>query len=239
MHSDPVRLFQTQPHACGYFPERLAGQLVVDPDHPDPAALYDLALERGFRRSGAQLYLPHCQDCRACRPSRIDVAGFRPDRSQRRTLRDNRDLQIRLLAADLDPERLDLYRRYLRHRHPGGGMDAPGPEDFLGFLTAPWSPTRFMEFRLDGELLAVAVIDIGDRGVSAVYTFYAPEHAGRGLGTLAILQQIELARQRGLAWVYLGFWIEAHPKMDYKRRFQPLQLRGERGWAPMPPPAAR
>ena len=235
MRSDLIRLFQTPPQACGYYPERSAQNLLIDPHQPDLAGLYGAALEQGFRRAGDQLYLPRCSACQACIPTRIEAAAFRPDRSQRRNLRDNADVQISLQPAQYNQERFDLYARYLRWRHPDGGMDEAEPGDFTHFLRADWSPTWFMEFRLAGELIAVAVTDICEQGLSAVYTFYAPEHASRGLGTFAVLQQVELARQRELAWVYLGFWIAGHPKMDYKRRFQPLQLRGSRGWKPMLP----
>jgi arginine-tRNA-protein transferase len=76
----------------------------------------------------------------------------------------------------------------------------------------------------------VAVTDVCANGISAVYTFYDPAETARSLGTCAILQQIELARRRGMPWLYLGFWIDGHPKMDYKRRFRPLQVRGTDGW---------
>lgn len=235
MRSDVIRLFQTQPQACGYYPERQAQNLVIDPELPQPGQLYARALAQGFRRTGGQLYLPHCSHCQACTPARIDVAAFRPDRSQRRNLRDNADLECSLHTAGLNAERFQLYARYLRWRHPDGGMDVATPEDFSQFLYADWSPTQFMEFRLAEQLIALAVIDSCENAISAVYTFYAPEHAGRGLGTLAILQQVALARQHGLPWVYLGFWIAGHPKMDYKQRFQPLQLRQGTGWKTMPP----
>ena len=48
------------------------------------------------------------------------------------------------------------------------------------------------------------------------------------------LQQAALARRRQLPWLYLGFWIDGHPKMDYKRRFKPLQIRTATGWEVMP-----
>jgi arginine-tRNA-protein transferase len=109
-------------------------------------------------------------------------------------------------------------------------MDEADASDFRRFLTAPWSPTVFLELRLDKRLLGVAVTDVCPNGASAVYTFFDPAEATRSLGTYAILQQVELARQRGLPWLYLGFWIAGHPKMDYKRRFKPLQVRSAEGW---------
>jgi arginine-tRNA-protein transferase len=113
-------------------------------------------------------------------------------------------------------------------------MDDAEASDFRRFLTAPWSPTLFMELRLGERLLAVAVTDVCLNGISAVYTFFDPGESARSLGTYAILQQVEFARRRGMPWLYLGFWIDGHPKMDYKRRFRPLQIRTADGWVTMP-----
>ncbi|WP_199097375.1 arginyltransferase [Dyella sp. ASV21] len=234
MRSDRVRLFQTLPHTCGYFAERTAQNLVIDPAAPQLDQLYGPALERGFRRAGGHLYYPYCTQCRACTPCRVDVANFTPDRTQRRCLKSNADLQVVESMAGYNAERHALYERYLRQRHPGGGMDEADASDFRRFLTAPWSPTLFLEIRKDTRLLAVAVTDVCLQGLSAVYTFYDPDEAARSLGTYAILQQVALAQRRGLPWVYLGFWIAGHPKMDYKRRFRPLQIRTSEGWVTMP-----
>lgn len=234
MRSERVRLFQTLPHDCGYFAERTAQNMVIDPAAPQLDQLYGPALERGFRRAGGHLYYPHCPQCRACTPCRIDIANFTPDRSQRRCLKRNTDLTVVECMAGYNAERHALYERYLRTRHAGGGMDDADASDFRRFLTAPWSPTMFMEFRHGKRLLGVAVTDVCLHGLSAVYTFFDPDEQTRSLGTFAILQQVEMARRRGLPWLYLGFWIEGHPKMDYKRRFQPLHIRTTQGWQPMP-----
>ena len=136
-----------------------------------------------------------------------------------------------IVPARYSHEYFALYRRYLDARHAGGGMDNPDPQDFTRFLYTAWSPTSFLELRDAGdELLAVAVTDITAAGLSAVYTFYDPKHEARGLGTHAILRQIELAREREIAHLYLGYWIEGHSKMDYKARFRPLELLTADGW---------
>lgn len=230
MRSERVRLFQTLPHACGYFPGRTAQNLVLDPAAPSLDRLYPDSLTYGFRRAGGHLYHPRCPGCRACVPCRIPVAAFRPDRSQRRCLRRNAGLLQIESEAGFSAERHALYSRYLRRRHRGGGMDDAEPEDFERFLTAPWSPTLFLELRDAERLLAVAVTDVCRSGLSAVYTFFDPDERARGLGTLAILRQVELARRLGLEHVYLGFWIAGHPKMDYKRRFRPLQVLVDGTW---------
>ena len=234
MRSEHVRLFQTLPHTCGYYAERTAQNLVIDPAAPNLDKLYGPALEHGFRRAGGHLYLPHCGNCHACTPCRIDVEGFVPDRAQRRCTRRNADLTLTACRPGYNAERHALYAKYLRHRHPGGGMDEAAASDFRRFLTAPWSPTEFLELRCGDRLLAVAVTDVTGQGLSAVYTFFDPDEAARSLGTYAILAQVELARRRGLPFVYLGFWIKDHPKMDYKRRFHPLQVRTAAGWQTLP-----
>ena len=235
MRSERVRLFQTLPHPCGYYAERTAQNLVIDPAAPRLDQLYGPALERGFRRAGGHLYYPNCPQCRACTPCRIDVEHFTPDRAQRRCLKRNADLEVVECMAGYNAERHGLYERYLRTRHSGGGMDEADASDFRRFLTAPWSPTLFLEFRKGAQLLAVAVTDVCINGLSAVYTFFDPDESARSLGTYAILQQVQLARRRGLPWLYLGFWIEGHGKMDYKRRFRPLQVRTREGWVPLSP----
>lgn len=234
MRSSIVRLFQTLPHPCGYFSDRTAQNLVIDPSTPQLERIYGRALEMGYRRAGGHVYLPQCEGCRACVPARIPVDRFVPDRSQRRCLRRNEDVAVRVMPARRTDELFALYERYLASRHPGGGMDNPRPQDFERFLYTEWSPTRLVEFRLGERLLAVAVTDFCNEGLSAVYTFFDPDEERRSLGSFAILSQIELARRHGFPHVYLGYWIAGHPKMDYKTRFRPLELLEGGEWREAP-----
>lgn len=231
MRSESIRLLKTLPHPCGYFAERTAQNLVIDPLAADLPQIFDLALTRGFRRAGGHIYRPACPRCRACVPARVDVAKFQPNRSMRRTIARNRDLEVAIEDARYSDECFALYRRYLEARHYGGGMDDAAAEDFTRFLTSPWSPTRFVTFRARGRLLAVAVTDFSALGLSAVYTFFEPDEQARGLGTHAILTQIEIARERGLPHLYLGYWIATHPKMGYKAAFRPLETLRSDGWS--------
>lgn len=224
MRSDIVRLFQTLPHACGYYPERSAQNLVIDPSSPQLPGIYEPSLQRGYRRAGGQVYVPHCVACKACVACRIPCAHFRPDRAQRRCAERNADLSISIERADFTQERFDLYQRYLHARHRDGGMDDAHSDDFSRFLYADWSPTRFIELRDGDRLVAVAVTDFCGKGLSAVYTFYDPDESARSLGTFSILSQIKIARQQNIDHLYLGFWIAGHPKMDYKQRFNPLEV---------------
>lgn len=230
MKSDLIRVFQTLEHPCGYFVQRKARNLVIDPLARGLPQVYANALERGFRRSGGHVYRPHCMGCTACIASRIPVTEFVPDRSQRRCAKRNANLALRVVAPVRTKENFALYQRYLAARHRDGGMDDPDAEDFERFLACAWSPTRFVELREGDRLLAVAVTDVLPQALSAVYTFYDPDESERGLGTCAILRQIDLARSNGLPHLYLGYWIADHPKMHYKARFRPLERLVEGRW---------
>lgn len=234
-NDDNLRLFHSAPHPCGYWPGRQARDLVLDPRDPRLAALYSMALEWGFRRSGDIVYRPSCGSCHACVPVRIPVAAFAPDRSQRRCLARNADVETHVVSPACTDEYLALYRRYLSSRHAGGGMDDHGAHEFEQFLIGAWNDSRFLELRERGShrLLAVAVTDRVPEALSAVYTFYDPDEATRGLGTLSILRQVEWARRDGRAHLYLGYWIDGHPKMHYKRRFRPLEGFDGRTWQPL------
>lgn len=225
-----LRLFTTGIHACPYFGDRPARLGFVDPRLPLDPARYEVLLAHGFRRSGEQVYRPMCPGCSACRSLRLPVSRFRPRRRHRRCRRDNASVALVSRGRVLDPEHHALYERYVCARHPGGGMDDADPELYWRFLTADWCPTEFLELREDGRLLGVAVVDVTPAALSAVYTFYDPDLPQRGLGTLAILLQIQEARRRGCDWLYLGYWIEDCPRMAYKADFRPHEVFTPEGW---------
>lgn len=224
-----LRLLLSAEHNCSYLPGRPARHLVADPLVVNNQVYSQLAT-LGFRRSGDHVYRPHCRGCKACLSLRIPVRAFRPNRSQRRTWNRNRDLQVRCLKPVFDFEHYQLFSRYLQARHPGGGMDDSSPESYLSFITAGWSDTLLYEFRRGGRLLAVAIVDRLDNGLSAVYTFFDPTETARGLGTYAILWQLADARRQELEWVYLGYWVQECHKMAYKANFRPHQVFVGGGW---------
>ncbi len=225
-----LALYASAPHRCGYLPEACAVSLFVDPEAPLERALYSALVDEGFRRSGRYVYRPHCPHCAACVPVRIPVDAFTPGRTMRRTWRANADLQVTAVAPVFSAEHYDLYRRYVHARHGGGAMDHDDPERYLDFLSSPWGETHFYEFRCAADLMAVAVVDYLEHGLSAVYTFFDPNEMQRGLGTYAVLWQIDTARRLGLPFVYLGYWVRDCRKMHYKTRFRPHEVYVEGRW---------
>ncbi len=230
---EALALYLTSEHDCSYLPGRRAQTLFVDPTARIDSATYQALVDQGFRRSGSHLYRPACRGCAACVPVRVPVADFAPDRSQRRVWRRSRaDLSLRDTPAVFRPSHFDLYRRYLEQRHPEGSMAEEATEhSYRRFLVEPWGgTTRFIELRLADRLVAVAVTDVLDHGLSAVYTFFEPSLADRSLGTFAVLAQIALARRMGLDHLYLGYWIRDSRKMSYKERFRPIEVWSGQAW---------
>lgn len=219
-------------HECNYLPQRMAGSLMVDPAHAITGTLFQTLLDHGFRRSGPYIYRPYCLGCLQCLATRLAVGAFVPNRSMRRIWRRNLDLTVSDHQPMFNREHYDLYRRYLAARHADGPMDNDTSDDYLAAMVHPQVTTRFHEFRCQGRLVMVAVVDETPFGLSAVYTFFDPELASRSLGTHAILWEIDRAQRMDKKWLYLGYWIANCQKMNYKTRFQPLQVRHGGRWIP-------
>ncbi|MFT6429368.1 MAG: arginine-tRNA-protein transferase [Halopseudomonas sp.] len=225
-----LKFYATHPHACSYLPDERATTLFLDPQLPIDVETYSHLSELGFRRSGDHLYRPHCQACSACVASRVPAADFAPSRQQKRIIKRNVDLEVSPQPPRLTDEIYELYAHYIESRHADGDMYPPSRQQFDSFLVRDWPFSLFYEFRLDGVLLAVAVTDHMLNGLSAVYTFFHPDHPGRSLGRFAILWQIEEARRTGMDAVYLGYWIKNCRKMSYKTEYRPLEMLANQRW---------
>jgi arginine-tRNA-protein transferase len=216
-----VTLLTMGSHPCPYLPDRVArdrARLATQM----PPALYHRFMDAGFRRSGRLIYQPACPTCRACRPIRVPVAGFRPSRSQRRTRKRNADLIVTVGSPEPTDEKFDLYRRYVCKRH---GAADPAEDDFASFLYD--SPVQTVEFTYrdgSGRLLAVGICDVCPHAMSSVYFYFDPHERRRGLGTFGVMREIAYAAEAGIPHYYLGFWIEGCRTMHYKAEFAPNEV---------------
>ena len=225
-----LQFYATAPYGCSYLPDRAARSQVATPSHLIDTPLYSDLVRSGFRRSGIFTYRPWCDNCNACVPVRIPVQQFIANRSQNRALHQHGNLQARERPLIFDEEHYQLYIRYQFARHAGGGMDQDGRDQFSHFLLQSQVDTRLVEFREDGKLRMISIIDCLNDGLSSVYTYFDPDLPKTSFGTYAILWQIQVCKQLKRPYVYLGYWIRDSHKMNYKQRFRPLEGRVEGQW---------
>jgi arginine-tRNA-protein transferase len=231
-HSNTLQFYQDKGHACSYLDDQQARNIYPDPNLPMSNVLYSRLIQLGFRRSGDFSYRPYCDECQACVPVRINHQQFVANRSQRRCLKRNQDITMKVVDPFFDERHFELYQHYISQRHIGGGMDDPSPESYMGFIHSGWSDTVLLEFHLQHKLVGVAVTDLVGDGASAFYTFFDPDLDKRSLGTYAILQQLELIKGHRLPYLYLGYWIKNCRKMSYKQNFSGLEGFIKQRWQP-------
>ena len=216
-----VRLSVIPEHECPYFPDRVARSRAFRVGRMPPE-VYHVFMDAGFRRSGQIVYQPTCATCRACVPVRVPVGQFAPSKSQRRCERRNADLVVTVGEPRPTEEKFDLYRRYVRDRHQGEEPDVASFEEFL--YASPVHTLEFAYRDVAGRLLAVGICDASAWSLSSVYFYFDPADQRRGLGTYGALREITYAREAGIPYYYLGFWIDGCRTMQYKRDFRPNEL---------------
>jgi arginyl-tRNA--protein-N-Asp/Glu arginylyltransferase len=224
-------LYATPPMPCPYLPGRTERRVVTELTGGDAGRLHDLLSRAGFRRSHSIAYAPACPGCNACQAIRVVVEDFQPSRSHRRVLRLNRGLTARLVQASATLEQYELFSVYQKSRHASGDMAKMDYFDYQALIEDSPVDTALAEFRdAAGELVAICLVDLLGDGLSAVYSFFSTSEDYQSLGTLMVLWLIDLARAKGMPYVYLGYWIADCAKMSYKVRFRPVEVRTSTGW---------
>ena len=240
-----LQFYVTTAYACGYLPGQRAQSLIATPQHLVDARVYSVLIQQGFRRSGKVAYRPHCKNCNACTPVRLLVDDFMPSRTQRRSFKQHQTLSVSILPLAFHQEHFELYTSYQTARHNEKMNDEKSNGDiteekekvkvsqYREFLVESNVETLLIEFKLDGQLKMVSVVDVLSDGISAVYTFYETSDLHTSYGTFNIMWLNEWTLNLRLPYLYLGYWIKDSKKMAYKQNFKPQQALIDGEWQPL------
>ena len=260
-HTLPIapQFYVTAPQPCPYLDGRMERKLFTALQGEHAQKLNDALSKQGFRRSQNVLYRPSCAECSACLSARIRVADFKPSRTQKRVLKKNEDLTRNATSPWATEDQFQLFRRYLDTRHADGGMADMDIFEFAAMIEETPIRSRVIEYTRpvdgadpggsdrygsdrygsdhDSRLAAVCLTDVFDDGLSMVYSFYDPAMNARSLGSYIILDHVEIAREAGLPYVYLGYWVPGSRKMGYKASFDALEIFKGGQWTDLGSPA--
>ena len=232
--------FSEEEKSCVYLPDQqsLTEYEVAAGLTPEE---YEARMNAGWRKFGRVLFRPNCPTCRECRPIRIPIEEFAPDRSQTRNLRRNADLIVRYGPPVVDTERVTLYNRYQAAQETRKGWPEAGKtEEEYGqiFLINPLPMAEVSVW--EGETLrAVALTEITPNTLSGVYHYHEPDCRERGLGVFVMLHCLELTYRLQKPYAYFGYYVADCASLNYKARFRPCEIWDENADAWIPPPGTK
>lgn len=234
------RFFVTSPSPCPYLPGKQERKVSTELTGVHATELNDALGRIGFRRSQGVAYRPSCAGCTACVSVRVVTPEFGPNASQRKLLKRHADLEVTPCRPWATDEQFQLLRRYLASRHPGGGMAGMDEEDYADMVEHSPVNSLVMEYREPaahgrrGRLIGACLTDRQADGLSMIYSFFDADIPDRpGLGNFIIMDHIVRARDAGLPYVYLGYWVKGSSRMAYKVRYRPIEVLGPAGWRRM------
>ncbi|AXX93095.1 arginyltransferase [Malaciobacter molluscorum LMG 25693] len=188
---------------------------------------YQNMLEHGWRRFGKMHFVPECKGCTKCISMRIDVKNYKFSKSEKRVISKNNDTKLYIQTPTITKEHLDLYDKY--HRFMNEKKQWPyqpiTPDDYVrSYVQGKDKFTKEFLYFKDEKLVAVALVDILPKSISAIYCFYDHDYADLSLGKFSILAQIKIAKELDIPYIYLGYWIKNHYSMGYKELYKPFEI---------------
>lgn len=220
-----LEIFEANNGSCPYLENRQWYSYTFKSEKLD-SMIYESLLTHGFRRSGQFFYKNNCPDCCECVAMRVPVERFVLSKSQKRTWRKNRDIEVVWHPVSFDEESYQLYQHYSVGKH---GTET-SIKNYWDFLVNSAVDTIMMRYYLQNKLVGVGWLDKLPNSLSSVYFAYDLEFNYRRLGIFSVLKELELARELRKSFLHLGFWVADCKAMSYKQQFKPHQLLQEESW---------
>ncbi|RBQ28116.1 arginyltransferase [Aliarcobacter vitoriensis] len=218
--------FFEENRSCSYF-EKEASDIRYQYINSCSISDYQKKLERGWRRFGKMHFVPECKTCTKCVSMRIDVENYKFSKSDKRVFSKNKDTKLYIRKPTLTMEHLNLYDKYHKFMHDK--KDWPySPitvDDYAkSYVEGSDDYAREFLYMKDDKLIGVALVDVLPKSISAIYCYYDHEYSDLSIGKFSILAQIKIAKELNVPYVYLGYWIDNHYSMGYKRAYQPFEV---------------
>jgi len=218
--------FCTLEYDCSYLPDKKA-RMYYKYTSESNKVFNSAVIERGWRRFGNYYFYPVCKGCNECKSLRIDVKNFKLTKSQRRVIKKNKDTKMHIREPRLNSSHLKLYDKYHKWKAQKDGWNykpISTSEYYENFVEGASDFGKEVAYIRDNKLVGLDLIDILEDGVSAIYFFYDPDYSKYSLGIYSLLYQIYLAKDLGLKYIYLGYWVDGCKAFAYKPKFKPQEI---------------
>lgn len=216
-------LFQPVTEECPYIdgiPSIYENLLVVELEDEDLEALLNI----GFRHFGEIFFRPLCGHCLRCISVRIPVQRFSPSKSVRRMFNRAKGLRVTLENPTPSTAAFELYSRHKKRFKRKNYEVHESYEHYVRSFFHPYRFNRMLTVRDGDVLVAVSHLDVTANAMSAVYCYFDEKYGRFSPGKLAVYKEIELAKEMGAQWLYLGYYIPKNRHTEYKIEFKPNQL---------------
>ncbi len=218
--------FSTLESRCAYLPDRrmrMEYKYIED----CPTLLNQKLVQRGWRRFGEYYSRPNCPTCKECLSLRIDAKNFKFSKSANRTIRKNKDTKIIIQKPTITISHLRLYEKYHRFMEKKKGWKhyeiSPNSYHEL-YVSGAMEFGKEILYFIQNRLVGVDLVDFLPDGISSIYFYYDTDYSNFSLGRFSLYEQIKLAKEYGLEWVYLGYYVKECPSLNYKANYKPYQI---------------
>ena len=213
------------PYLIGKIEKRIATDISIN------KKIYEELSLNGFRRVENWMYRPVCDNCSACKSYRVDIAKFKITKSLKWVLKNFENFSCSLVKNISTKENFELFKKYQLARHTGGSMSDMDEDEFTSMIETSPINTSLLEFRdRYKNLIGTVLLDIDEKNLSAVYSFFDPKFIKLGLGNYMIIQCVLFGQSKKYKYLYLGYYIEELSSMSYKSRFRPGQILNNNEW---------
>lgn len=184
-------------------------------------------VSRGWRRFGHYYSRPACEACQACQSMRIDALDFLFSKSVKRVMKKNASTRVLVRKPSISQDHLALYEKYHRFMAEKKGWEyyPLTLESYADLYAKGFSSFGYeILYIKDQKLIGVDLVDFLEDGISAIYFYYDPDYRHLELGKFSLYKQIEMAKERYLRWIYLGYYVKECGSLNYKAQYKPHQI---------------